>query len=128
MIIRGLVFVEGIRCEIQHPIVQRLVLKDLFIGRCHLLRRIADALLHKHVIVEIALVHLPHIDQAEQGYGSDHPFGLQLPRLEEQEAEGSYQNDPERAPTIGHKDSLTHFDEVAYHGVIIFRRQLFQGL
>ena len=95
VIVGCLVLIERVAGEVQHAIVQILVLKDEFIGSCLGLRHLALTLLHKHVVVEIALVDQPHIQQTEHRDAEHHDLGRNLAVLIEQQEHHAHQNDAE---------------------------------
>ena len=70
VVVAGLVLVEGVGCEIEHAVVERFVLQYLFVSGRQLLRCFAFTLWHEHRVVEITLVNLPHVCQAEQQHAS----------------------------------------------------------
>ena len=75
---RGLVLVEGIRGQIQHTIVGRLVLQDMVNG-CRLGHGfLANALRYEHRVVQVTLVDLPHVNQTQHRQQSYRPRGTQL--------------------------------------------------
>ena len=124
VVIRSLVLVESVGGKIEDSVVQTLVLQDLLVGGRHGLGCFADALLHEHVIVEVPLVHRPHVCQAEEGDGTHHVFSLQFLSLVQQQAEGSHEDNPERAPAVGREYGLPHLGEVADDGSLVLCRQL----
>ena len=64
-IVACLIFVEGRCCQVQHTVVERLILENMVNSRRLGHRFFADGLRHKHAIVQIAFVHRPHIYQAD---------------------------------------------------------------
>ncbi len=128
MIIRSLVLIEGVRCEIQYTIVECLVTTDNLVGLGHLLRSVTLGLVNKHIIVEITLVHHPHIHQAEHGDTGNHEFLAQLLVLVEHQEGRADDDNPERAPAIRGKDSLANLHQVAHDRALVFGRQLLQRL
>ena len=85
VVIRGLVLIEGIGSEIEHTVIERLVAADNLIGLRHLLRSIAHVLIYEHIIVEITLVHHPHIYETEYGDAGNHILSTQLLHLVKQQ-------------------------------------------
>ena len=100
VVVRGLVLIECIRCQIQHTVVECLVTANNLVGLGHLLRCIALRLVYEHIIVEIALVHHPHIYQTEHGDTGNHIFLAQLLHLEEHQQCRTDEDDPERTPAV----------------------------
>ena len=78
MIIGCLVLIEGVRCQIQHTIVEVLVSQDQFVSLCFLLRSLALCLRHEHLIVQITLIHLPQVNQTEHENSPHRIFRLEL--------------------------------------------------
>ena len=85
VVVGSLVLVEGVAGKVEHTVVERLVLKDVFVGGSLGLRQVARALLHKHVIVEITLVDEPHVEQAKHGDAPHHELCRELAILVEQQ-------------------------------------------
>ena len=101
MIVRRLVLVERVRREIQHTIVGRCVLQNLSVGGGLLLRSLAHAALHEHSVVEVALVHLPHIHEAEREDERHGVLRLQFLQQSEHEDDRSGEYHEERTPAVG---------------------------
>ena len=69
-----LVLVERVRGKVQHTEVKGLVLQDMVYG-CRLLNGfLTDRLRDEHLVVQITLVNLPHIEETENGEESYKPF------------------------------------------------------
>ena len=117
MIVTRLVLVEGVRGKVQHTVVERLVSQDLFIRLCLLLGRLTLTLRHEHLVVQIALINLPQIDEAEQQDTCYRIFCLQLAISKQQQEGCTNHNNPECTPAIGSKDSLAHFREIRNQGL-----------
>ena len=79
-------------------------MQNLAVGGCLLLRGFSHASLHEHVVIEIALVHLPHVHKAQQDYRADAILRLQLLVAHEQQDGGAEHNDKQRAPAVGRED------------------------
>ena len=62
MEVRSIIFIECTRCKIEYTIRQSLVFQDCNIGCCGLLRCVALALWYKHIVVQVAFIHLPKVD------------------------------------------------------------------
>ena len=75
---------------------------------------LTDCLRHKHLVVQIAFVDLPHIKQTEDGEQSHEPFSTQFLESVEEQADGTYQNDHERTPAVCRKHGDTHLRQVLY--------------
>ena len=128
VVVRGLVLIECIRCQIQHTVVECLVTADNLVGLGHLLRCIALRLVYEHIIVEIALVHHPHIHQTEHGDTGNHIFLAQLLHLEEHQQYRTDEDNPERTPAVGCEDALADIRQIAHDWRDILLRQLLQRL
>ena len=122
MVIRGLVLVECVACKVQNAIIQGLVLQDLSVGLRHRLGLFAHASLHKHAVIQVAFVHLPHVDEAQNGYRSHHIHGLQFLETIEEEEQCADGNQPKRPPTIGRKDAFADASQVRLQRRKIVRR------
>ena len=130
VIIWGFVFIKRALREIQHTVVATvtLILKDKLISLGQLLRGLAFTLGYKHVIIEIALVHLPHVNQAEHNNSTQHIFFAQLLRFVKQQTKRTDGNDDKRTPGIRCEYCLSHFRQIAHNRTDILLRQLLQGL
>ena len=128
VIVRGLVLIESIRCEIEHTVVERLVAQDKFVGLGHALRSIAYCLLHKHIVVKVTLVDQPHIYEAQDGNTGYHHLGTHFSHLVKEEEGCTDDDDPERAPTVGREDCLSHLCQIAHQWYAILLRNLLQGM
>ena len=130
MVIARLVLIERTLRKVQYAIVTAvaLVLQDKLIGLGQLLCGLALALRHKHVVVQIALVHLPHINKTQHDDGTNHIFALQFLGHEQQQAHGAYQDNGERTPGIGCEHGLAHFGKIIENRSHILLRQLMQCL
>ena len=89
-----------------------MVLQNLTVGGCLLLRSVAHTTLYKHIIVEITLVYLPHIDKTKHYDGSNSILGLQLLLESKQQYHSTQDNDEERTPAIGGKDRYTYLTQI----------------
>ena len=128
VIVRSLVLIEGIGCEIEHTIVEALVAEDELVGLCHLLRCVTLELIHKHLIIEITLVDHPHIHQAEHGDAGNHKFGTEFLHFVKQEEGTADDDNPEGTPAIGCEDALANLGQIADDRTLVFGRQLLQSL
>ena len=106
--VSGLVLVESIGSEVQHTVVQTLVFQDLHVGRRRLLRHVTLALRHEHTVVQITLVHLPQVDEAEHQQGGDHIIGAHLLHPVTEEQGETDQNHDDRTPCVGTDHGGTH--------------------
>ena len=100
MIIRRLILVECIRRKVQDTVVETFVAKDDLIRLRHLLRCIAHALLYEHAVVEVALVYLPHIDEAEEGDAAHGELRIELLLIEQKQNDRADSHDDERAEGV----------------------------
>ena len=75
---RRLIFVEGRRGQIQHTIVERFILQDMINGRRLRHRCLALRLGHKQFVVQVTLVHRPHVNQTKH---QDDTHGILLLQL-----------------------------------------------
>ncbi|MPN55731.1 hypothetical protein SDC9_203415 [bioreactor metagenome] len=68
--------VKGAGSHVQHPVILCTVLENDIIGRrlCEKLLLIGGG--DKVGIIQVALIHSPHVSQAEEQDGSYHPFCL----------------------------------------------------
>ncbi len=128
MIIAGLVLVESVRGEVQHTVVQTLVLEYLLVGGCHLLRCLTLTLRNEHAIVEVSLVHLPHIYQTEHRHRCHGIYSLHFPEHGEEQQYRSCHYHPERAPAVGCEDSLSHSGDVCHQRTELVGWYLRQGM
>ena len=128
VVVGGLVLVEGIGGKVQHTVVQSLVAQDKLVGLCHLLGSVALHLVHEHIVVEVTLVHHPHIHKTQHGDTGNHELGTQFLVLIEHEEGEAGEDDPERAPAISCEDALANLGEVAHDGPHILIGQLLQSL
>ena len=113
MIVRRLVLVERVRREVQHAIVGRCVLQNLAVGGGLLLRSLAHAALHEHRVVEVALVHLPHIHEAEREEERHSVLRLQFLQQSEHEDNCSGEYHEERTPAVGCEYRDTNLAQIA---------------
>ena len=124
----GLVLVKRIRCQIQHSEVECLVLKNMVDSSRFLNRLLPDGLWHKHTIVQIAFVDLPHIHQTEHGQQTNHQFSTHLIVSVQQQAYRANCDNPERTPAVGCKHSHSHLRQVLQQRCQLFGRNLTHGL
>ena len=108
MEIGGIVLVEGVRGEVEHAVVEVLVLQDQVVGLRGLHGRVALASRHEHPVVEVALVHLPQIHEAEHGQQAHEDACVDLFHLEEQETGEADEDDDDRSPCVGRDHRLAH--------------------
>ena len=113
VIIRCLVLVERVRSEVQHTVVESFVAKDDLIRFSHLLRGVAHARFDKHAVVEIALVYLPHIDEAEQSDASYGQFGIELLLIEQEQDDRADGYDDEGTERIRREDIFAYRRQVS---------------
>ena len=128
MIIAGLVLVEGVRGEVQHTVVQTLVLEYLLVGGCHLLRCLTLTLRYEHAVVEVTLVHLPHVYQTKHRHRCHGIYSLHLPEHGEEQQYRSCHYHPERAPAVGCEDGLSHSGDVCHQRTELVGWYLRQGM
>ncbi len=128
MEIRSFVFVERVRREVQHAIVERLVFENLAVGGGHLNGHLAHALLDEHRVVQIALVHHPHVEQTEHGNAHDGIDGAQFSLHREQQQRRACGKNPERAPAVGSEERLAHGTQVGQQRIELFGRPLRERL
>ena len=76
-----LILVERIRGKVQHTEIECLVLQNMIDGGRFLDGFLTNVLRHKHLIVQVPLVDLPHIKETEDGEDAHKPFGTQFPIL-----------------------------------------------
>ena len=110
-----LVLVEGVAGKIQHAEVRVVVLQDELVHRFHGVRCLLDARIHKHRVVQVALVHRPQVNQAEHGHQPHHRHGLQLLHLVEQQQGKADDDDDERAPAVAGEHGHAHLGQVVGH-------------
>ena len=128
MIVGSLVFVERVRSEVEHTIIGSLVLHNLAVGGSLLLRSLAHATLYEHVVVEITLVDLPHIHEAEHDDCTHGILGLNLLHAQQQQHSGAEHNDEECAPAVGGEYRDAYLLQIAEQRTKIFRRNLLHSL
>ena len=128
VIIAGLVLVEGVRGEVQYAVVHRLVGQDHLVGLRLRLCLLALILRHEHGIVEVALVHLPQVEQAEHDKNTHKRFGLQLLGFVEQHHERTDEDDGKRAPAVAGEHGLAHLRQVGQERVQVLCGPLAEGL
>ena len=127
-VITRFILVECRCSQIEHAVVKRLVLKDMVNGRRFRHRFLTNGLRHKHLIVEITLIDLPHVDKTKHGKRSDHPLHLHLTVAIEQQTSRTDDDNPERAPAISSKYRHTHLCQVADQRCQLVGRNLLHGL
>ena len=119
MIIRCFVLIESIGSQIQHAVIKPLILQNLPIRSCHRLGCVSNTAFYEHLIIEITLVYLPHIDQAKYDQGTDQPRSTKFFGLKQQQTDRSERDDPERTPAVGSENSLSYLFEIGQHRVQI---------
>ena len=125
---RGLVLVER-RCrQVQHAVVQRLVLQNVVNGVRLLHGCLTHRLRHKHLVVQVALVHLPHVHQTQHRQHTHHHFLAYLIILIQQQHGCAHDDDPERTPAVSRKHGDTHVRQVLRQRFQVLGRQLAQLL
>ena len=107
-----LILIECIACEVEYTIIKILILKNSLISLSHFLWSSTDSVAHKHIVVEIALVHLPHIHKAEHSDDSHHHRSRHLFHLIYEEGCKANKNDEYASPTIWLEDSHADIAEV----------------
>ena len=108
MEVRSLVLVERVRSKVQHTIVEALVLINLKVGCCWLLWHIALTLWYEHLVIEVTLIHLPHINEAKHQKTSHHIVGTQLLHLISEEQRKADEDNDNRTPSIRADHCSTH--------------------
>ena len=101
-------------------------MQNLLVCGCHGLRCVAHALLNKHRVVEVAFVHLPHVDDTKGNHERHSHLAVDLLHEHEHQHNGAKRHDEGRAPTVGGEHSHTHVGEVAKDRSEIFGWQRFQ--
>ena len=76
-----------------------------------------DAGIHEHLVVQIALVHLPQVEQTERDEQAHHGQCLQLASFIKQEQQGAHDDDEERAPAVGSEHRHAHLSQILGHQV-----------
>ena len=127
MIVGGFVLIKSVRGEVEHTIVESFILKNLPVGGREGLRGVANGRLDKHVVVEVSLVHLPHVYQTQQSDGGNGVWSFQSFGCEEQQKGCSDDDDPERAPTVGGEDGLTDGAQIGKDGCELLGGELRQS-
>ena len=106
--IGGVVFIESADGKVQHAIVGGGVFQDEFVG-CSLGESGGlYAFIYKLVVVEITLVYLPHIEQAEQGNATNGELLAQFALEEKHQQHHTDKDNDERTQGIGRNHSGTH--------------------
>ena len=124
MIVRRLVLVEGVGGKVEDTIVGTLVLQNLPVGGSLAYRLLTHAALHKHLVVEVALVYLPHIHEAEHDDGTDSPLRLNLLIAQQKQNGCADSHYEEGAPAVGGEDGDAHVAQIADKRIQIFCRNL----
>ena len=110
---------EGADGQVKYAMIGILVLQNLFVGW-----RGGEILclrtgLHKHVVIEVTLVHTPHIEQAEHNQTSHHGHGLYLSPAVNQQYECSRGHNDEAAHGVRCEHGTAHLahvgDDAAHH-------------
>ena len=112
MIIRGSVVVKGAYCHIQHAVVFVGILKDELISLTGREGLCIGTWCYEHAVVEVALVHTPHICQAEYDNTCHHGNGLDLTPTVNKQNQGAHHNNDEAAHGICREHGLTHLAHV----------------
>ena len=128
MIVRSLILIEGVRREIQYTVVETLVVQDLFVSLCHLLRCFTLTLRHKHLVVEITLVHRPEIYETDYEDDGNGILLLQFTKSKCQQDTRSHQDDIERTQGIAGKHGLTHLRQISHQRSHMLGGQTLQRL
>ena len=107
-----IVLVEGIRSQVQHAIVQRLVGQNHLVRFGRLETLCLHLLFHKLVVIQIALVDWPHIHQAKQSQCT-YQYGLfQLSGCIHPKQNRTCRYNEETAPCISSEKAHADFFQV----------------
>ena len=112
-----IVAVEGAYRHIQCSIVQVGIQQYHLIGMGTLEILLHWTGIYKHAIVQIALVHHPHVCQTQYNDEQSHGQSLQLAIVVQNHQQCSYSNNPERAHGIGCEHQSTHIAEILHQAV-----------
>ena len=112
MVEGGLVLVERITGKVQHTIVEVGILQDKLVDGLDGVRRLADALVHEHRVVQVALIDEPHVNEAENGNQPYRGQCLQLLGFVEQQEQRADDDDDERTPAVSREDWYAHLGQV----------------
>ena len=125
--IGGLVFVEGVGGEIEHTVIQALVLQYLLISS-RLLEHAVDVLRqHKHLIVEIALVDTVHIHKAQHRHNSHGNNRLQQLLCHQPYQRSTQQHIDKCAPCVGSEYGLAGAYDIVKDVRILRQLAVFAG-
>ena len=125
---RCLVLIESRCSQIEHTEVERSILQDMVDG-CRLGNRLfTHTRRYEHAVVQVALVHLPHVQQAEHHQRCRHILGTQLTGTEQQQTGRSHYDNPEGTPAIGGEYGDTHLRQVLQQRCQLVGRYLTHGL
>ena len=111
VVVRRRVVVESTYTEIQHTIVSRILTNNP-VGITHRESLLVCLWPAEHTIVEITLVHAPHVNQAKHNDASHHRRRLQLPSTESQQQNRTNGNNHKAAQSIGSEHRTTHLAHV----------------
>ena len=107
-----IVFIERIRCQVQDTIIQRLILQNHLISLCLTETLRLHLFFHKLFIVQVALVHTPHIYQTEHRQGTYQNMLLQFIHAIRPYQTNTEQDYKETAPSIRSKQTHAHFLQI----------------
>ena len=107
-----IVFIERIRGQVQDTIIQRLILQNHLISLCLTETLRLHLFFHKLFIVQIALVHTPHIYQTEHRQGTYQNMLLQFTHAIRPYQTSTEQDYKETTPSIRSKQTHTHLLQI----------------
>ena len=118
--VRRVALVKRVGGQVEHAVVERRVLKDVFVRGRGLEGLSLLARGDEKSVVEVALVHLPHVGEAEHEYAAHHPSRAQAAHVVGQQQEQAGGDDAAAAPGIGREDGAAHvldvLDDGGHHG------------
>ena len=127
MVIAGLVLVKRVRGEVQHTIVQTLIAQNQLVRLRLSLRSLTLCLRHKHIIVQITLIHGPQVYKTEHQDNTHGILLLQFAEYNSQQHTCTHQNNIERTHGISRKHGLTHLCQISHQRLDILSRQTLDG-
>ena len=128
VVVGCLVLVECVGREVEHTVVKALVLEYLLVCLCHWLWKVADLSIDKHRVIEITLVHLPEVDEAEDSHQGCCAYRIYLLHAEGQKHGCAYCYHPERAPAVCREHGTPDFPQILKKRLELVLRELAEGV
>ena len=112
MEIACLVLIEGVASKVEHSVAGRLVLEYCEVCLCRFDWSGAYGVAYEHAVIEVALVHLPHVEEAYEGDDASHSHGIEFLHAIDHHNSGTHQYDEERTPAVADKGRHAYLGEV----------------